>query len=254
MASFCRVLQLLLLVSVQPTKSLHSGEPNLRTIPNRCVCLLTVPARIDCHLTTSPGELKLRRSVCNLQDAAAQIDSHSASVVGRACGGDVSQYRQGVQQEVRTAVWKADDIVDQAPYRTDPDSAIPTVDVLLSERLKDLLQLILAIPSISPTKHLQIAFLLRFTSSAREWIAGYPLLWPSGYSPTPAQSLSSQEEQVEATVQRLLAFLRQLDEGWIRLLVADTSDHQTPRLGANSTALTATEKYARKPLHVSAAC
>lgn len=137
------------------------------------------------------------------------------------------------------------DIFNTSPSdRTDPESAVPTVDVLLSDRLRSLLQLILAIPSIPPTKHLQIAFLLRFTSSAREWIAGYPLLWPSGYSPTSQGSSPSQEQQAEATVGRLLEFLGQLDEGWKRVLAADVTGTGTPsqRDTTASTVLTATEK------------
>jgi hypothetical protein len=52
---------------------------------------------------------------------------------------------------------------------------------------------------------------------------------------------------VEVTVQHLLAFLRQLDEGWTRLLAADTSVTETPssRMSTASTTLTTTEKYER---------
>lgn len=124
------------------------------------------------------------------------------------------------------------------------------MDILLSERLKSLLNLILAIPPIHPTRYLQIAFLFRFTSSVREWIAGYPLQWPGGYaSSLGTGSGSKSEEHAQATITLLLDFLQKLDDGWRRVLLAQTAvgDPETPTLSRGSAvpslSITITEKY-----------
>lgn len=136
-------------------------------------------------------------------------------------------------------------------FRTDPDSPIPTVDVLLSKRLTSLLALILAIPPIPPTQHLQVALLLRFTSAAREWIAGYPLQWPSGYAAAPdseSTSVLTPEEQAQNTITLLLEFLQKLDDGWRRVLVAQASGEtreKLPRDTSPVSPLTVTEKYVK---------
>jgi hypothetical protein len=135
-----------------------------------------------------------------------------------------------------------------AASRTDPDSPIPTVDVLLSERLTSLLNLILAIPPIHSTRYLQIALLLRFTASAREWITGYPLQWPSGYTGNSSTGQGSTPgEQAQGTVTLLLEFLQQLDDGW-RMVLRQTPGAESQETGsaAPTQSLTATEKYARK--------
>jgi hypothetical protein len=139
-------------------------------------------------------------------------------------------------------------------YRTDPTSAIPTVDILLSKRLSNLLDLILAIPSIPPTAYLQVAYLLRFTAAAREWIAGYPLAWPTEYArEIQAGRDLSKEEQAQRTVSILLEFLQALDRGWRKVLgseelvsgavsqIADQASSQTTSV--NRLSLTITEKY-----------
>ncbi|KAJ9127078.1 hypothetical protein QFC24_001313 [Naganishia onofrii] len=137
--------------------------------------------------------------------------------------------------------------------RTDPTSAIPTVDILLSKRLSNLLDLILAIPSIPPTAYLQVAYLLRFTAAAREWIAGYPLAWPTEYArEIQAGRDLSKEEQAQRTVSILLEFLQALDRGWRKVLgseelvsgavsqIADQASSQTTSV--NRLSLTITEK------------
>ncbi|KAI5452204.1 hypothetical protein NCC49_001139 [Naganishia albida] len=129
--------------------------------------------------------------------------------------------------------------------RTDPNSAIPTVDILLSKRLTSLLSLILAIPPIPPTQHLQVAFLLRFTSAAREWIAGYPLQWPDWYTANSNTGAAfAPEEQAQNTITLLLEFLRKLDAGWRRVLLPQISTEMPVNTSATSPApsLTATEK------------
>ncbi|KAJ9122454.1 hypothetical protein QFC22_001879 [Naganishia vaughanmartiniae] len=98
-------------------------------------------------------------------------------------------------------------------------SAVPTVDILLSRRLSSLLDLILAIPSVPPTAYLQVAYLLRFTAAAREWIAGYPLAWPAEYArEVRVGNELSKEEQAQQTVSLLLEFLQALDLGWRKVL------------------------------------
>ncbi|KAJ9100687.1 hypothetical protein QFC21_003732 [Naganishia friedmannii] len=137
--------------------------------------------------------------------------------------------------------------------RTDPASAIPTVDVLLSERLSSLLELILAIPTVHPTAYLQVAYLLRFTATAREWIAGYPLTWPTEYArEVQAGHDLSDEEQAQQTVSLLLAFLQSLDRGWRKVLESKEpasgaayeppGEALPPTISANRVSLTMTER------------
>ena len=90
---------------------------------------------------------------------------------------------------------------------------------MLCGPLTKLLRLILAIPSVPPTNYLQIAFLLRYTASVSGWIAGYPLLWPSGYSASSPGSAADRQQLPEATIRSLLYFLQRLDEAWQVVLI-----------------------------------
>ncbi|KAH9915238.1 uncharacterized protein BXZ73DRAFT_34734, partial [Epithele typhae] len=95
------------------------------------------------------------------------------------------------------------DITRNYKKRSDPSSSLPTLAAYL-EATHRLLSLILQIPPVDPSTPLRTTLLLRLTSEVLQSIPGY--------APDPN------------TLPALLAWLRDLDAGWLATLRADAWD------------------------------
>lgn len=139
-------------------------------------------------------------------------------------------------------------------HSTTPSAIISTLPILLQDHLQPLLTLILLIPPIDPTTYIRIQYLLRFTSSLRDWITAYPLSDKQDEVVGTNTSTHAKRRRIAAglvedqdssdtvgkshalsTFRDTLKFLHKLDKGWMTVLAGEPGEVDKPSEVGGST-------------------